>query len=81
MLSRKFASGTGNLNSYFVMRHDLFQELAIHQRKISQEPLEKRKRLIINITGNDLPQWWTEQKEHHIAAHVLSISTGLLLLL
>ncbi|XP_054823426.1 probable disease resistance protein At5g66900 isoform X2 [Prosopis cineraria] len=75
LLSRKFASGTGNLNSYFVMRHDLFQELAIHQRKISQEPLEKRKRLIINITGNDLPQWWTEQKEHHIAAHVLSIST------
>ncbi|KAK4262257.1 hypothetical protein QN277_027839 [Acacia crassicarpa] len=72
---RKFASGTGNFSSHFVVPHDLFQELAIHQRQISQEPMEVRKRLFLNITRNELPQWWTEQKEHHIAARVLSIST------
>ncbi|XP_028764113.1 probable disease resistance protein At5g66900 [Neltuma alba] len=72
---RKFPSGTGNFSSHFVNRHDLFQELAIHQRQISQEPLEKRKTLIIDITANELPQWWTDQKEYHIAARVLSIST------
>ncbi|KAI9089086.1 hypothetical protein K1719_029365 [Acacia pycnantha] len=75
VVSRKFASGTGNFSSLFVVRHYLFLDLAIHQRQIGQEPMEERKRPFLNITRNELPQWWTEQKEHHIAAHVLSIST------
>lgn len=76
-MGRKIASGTGNYNDHFVMQHDLLQELAIHQS--SQEPVAQRKRLIINITGNGLPTWWTVQNEFHIAARILSVSTGLFL--
>lgn len=75
LLNRKIASGTGNYNDLFVVQQDLLQELAIHQS--SQEPVPDRKRLIVNIIGNDLPKWWTVQNEYHVAARILSISTGL----
>ncbi|KAG6729369.1 hypothetical protein I3842_01G025000 [Carya illinoinensis] len=57
----------------FVLQHDLLRELAIHQCR--QEPIEKTKKLIMDISGNNLPKWWTEQKEQHISSHLLSIST------
>ncbi|XP_059456250.1 probable disease resistance protein At5g66900 [Corylus avellana] len=56
----------------FVLQHDLLRELAVHQS--SQEPIEQTKRLIIDIRGNNLPNWWMEKRQP-IGAHLLSIST------
>ena len=42
----------------------------------SQEPIEQRARLIMNISENKLPKWWMEQKQQLINARLLSISTG-----
>ncbi|KAG7993775.1 hypothetical protein I3843_01G022600 [Carya illinoinensis] len=72
--TRQDASEVGSYCSEdFVLQHDLLRELAIHQ--CSQEPIEKRKKLILDINGNNLPKWWTEQKQQHISSHLLSIST------
>ncbi|KAG6729328.1 hypothetical protein I3842_01G022700 [Carya illinoinensis] len=60
-------------NEDFVLQHDLFRELAIHQ--CSQEPIEQRKRLIVDISGNNIPKWWMEQRLQPINAQLLSIST------
>ncbi|XP_059458896.1 probable disease resistance protein At5g66900 [Corylus avellana] len=74
VVTRKVASDVGSYYSEdFVLQHDLLRELAIHQS--NQEPIEQTKRLIINITGNNLPKWWTEQKRQPISAHLMSIST------
>ncbi|KAG6729373.1 hypothetical protein I3842_01G025400 [Carya illinoinensis] len=56
-----------------VLQHDLQRELAIHE--CSQEPIEQRKRLIIDISGNNFPKWWMEQRLQPINAQILSIST------
>ena len=83
VLSFKFCSFTrkdaSEVNSYFnedfVTQHDILRELAMHQS--SQEPIEKRSRLIVNISQNNLPKWWNEQKQQLIDhARLLSISTG-----
>ncbi|KAE7999554.1 hypothetical protein FH972_003970 [Carpinus fangiana] len=57
----------------FVLQHDLLRELSVHQS--NQEPIEQTKRLIINISGNNPPKWWAEQKRQPISAHLMSIST------
>ena len=83
VLSFKFCSFTrkdeSEVNSYFnedfVTQHDILRELAMHQS--SQEPIEKRSRLIVNISQNNLPKWWKKQKQQLIDhARLLSISTG-----
>eukprot|EP00261_Vitis_vinifera_P035367 XP_019076610.1 PREDICTED: probable disease resistance protein At5g66900 isoform X4 [Vitis vinifera] len=61
-------------NDAFVMQHDLLRDLAIYQSK--QEPIEKRKRLIVDLTGNRLPEWWTKEKQPRSSARLVSISTG-----
>ncbi|XP_059623794.1 probable disease resistance protein At5g66900 isoform X1 [Cornus florida] len=60
-------------NEHFVTQHDLLRELAIHQSSL--EPVEQRKRLIIDVRGNDLPNWSIEQMQQPFRAHLLSIST------
>ncbi|XP_062156398.1 probable disease resistance protein At5g66900 [Alnus glutinosa] len=73
VVARKDTSDVGNYYSEdFVLQHDLLRELAIHQS--SQEPIEQRKRLIMDISGNNLPKW-TEQKQQPLGARLLSIST------
>ncbi|KAL7231856.1 hypothetical protein ACSBR2_009977 [Camellia fascicularis] len=61
----------GYYNEHFVTQHDLLREVATHQ--IDQNPIH-RSRLIMDITGNDLPKWWIEQGQHPI--RLVSISTG-----
>ncbi|XP_041006774.1 probable disease resistance protein At5g66900 [Juglans microcarpa x Juglans regia] len=74
VVTRRDASEVGRYYAEdFVLQHDLLRELAIHQCR--QEPVEKRKKLIMDISGNNLPKWWTEQKQQHISSHLLSIST------
>ncbi|CBI23290.3 unnamed protein product, partial [Vitis vinifera] len=60
-------------NDAFVMQHDLLRDLAIYQSE--QEPIEKRKRLIVDLTGNRLPEWWTKEKQPRSSARLVSIST------
>ncbi|RDY12879.1 putative disease resistance protein, partial [Mucuna pruriens] len=82
LVARKNASDTDNsyYNNHFIILHDLLRELAIYQS--AQEPVEQRKRLIIEINQNKpecwlggkskLLRWCVEQKPQ---AHILSIST------
>ncbi|XP_028756308.1 probable disease resistance protein At5g66890 [Neltuma alba] len=61
-------------NNHFLVQHDLFRELAIHIS--NQELFENRKRLIIDMNGNDHPQWWPQQNQQEgITAHALSYFT------
>ncbi|KAJ9691632.1 hypothetical protein PVL29_013738 [Vitis rotundifolia] len=63
----------GCYDDAFVLQHDLLRELAIRQS--SQEPMEERKRLILDLSGDKLPDWWTEETQPCIKARLLSIST------
>nr|KYP43404.1 putative disease resistance protein At5g66900 family [Cajanus cajan] len=77
LVARKNVSDTDNYyyNNYFIVLHDLLRDLAIYQS--THEPLEQRKRLIIEINQNK-PEWWpgekSKQKPQQAAAHTLSIS-------
>uniref|UniRef100_A0A7N2R1G9 RPW8 domain-containing protein n=1 Tax=Quercus lobata TaxID=97700 RepID=A0A7N2R1G9_QUELO len=74
VMARKDASEVKSYyNEDFVTQHDILRELAMHQS--SQESIGQRSRLIINISGNNLPKWWTEQTQQLINARLLSIST------
>ncbi|TKY55749.1 disease resistance protein [Spatholobus suberectus] len=73
VVTRNITSGTGDYNYHYVTQHGLLRDLAILQT--SQGPQENRNRLIIDISGNNLPKWWSTQNEYHIAARILSIST------
>ncbi|KAA8547229.1 hypothetical protein F0562_003907 [Nyssa sinensis] len=63
----------GYYNEHFVMQHDLLRELAIHQS--NDKPIELRRRLIMDIRGNELPKWSSEQLQQPIHARLLSVST------
>ncbi|XP_062014445.1 probable disease resistance protein At5g66900 [Rosa rugosa] len=59
---------------HFVIQHDILRELAIYHSK--QVPVEDRKRMIIDSSGDNLiPKWWREQKHQTIKARLLSITT------
>ncbi|KAI9164930.1 hypothetical protein LWI28_004670 [Acer negundo] len=73
VIARENATDDGYYNDDFIMQHDLLRELIIHQ-SISQ-PVQQTKRLIIDISGNKFPKWWSEQKQNPIHARLLSIST------
>ncbi|KAM7510325.1 hypothetical protein LguiB_009200 [Lonicera macranthoides] len=63
----------GYCNEHYVMQHDLLRELAIYRSE--QEPIELRKRLIMDISNNRYPQWLVEQQQQPKHARLLSIST------
>ncbi|KAK3016707.1 hypothetical protein RJ639_005645, partial [Escallonia herrerae] len=69
--------GASNLHDYcngqYITQHDLLRELAIYLS--NQEPIELRKRVILEITDNKLPKWWVEKEQEPINARLLSIST------
>ncbi|KAF5766250.1 putative powdery mildew resistance protein, RPW8 [Helianthus annuus] len=74
VLARKDASELeGYCNEHHVTQHDLLRELAIHLS--SQEPIAQRKRLLIEIHGNDIPAWWIDQTQQPIDTRLMSIST------
>ncbi|KAK1383342.1 RPW8 domain-containing protein [Heracleum sosnowskyi] len=56
-----------------VIQHDLLRDLIIHQN--DQETIEHRKRLIIEITGNDFSKCLTVGMHQPLSARLLSIST------
>lgn len=63
----------GYYTEHFVTQHDILRDLAIYQTSV--ESIEKRKRVIIDMCGDDFPEWWTEQM-CQFNARFLSISTG-----
>ena len=74
--TRKDESEVNNFyNEDYVSQHDLLRELAIFESR--QGPEGQRQRLIMDISGNSLPSWCTEQDQQPINARLLSISTGL----
>ncbi|KAM1073582.1 hypothetical protein PS2_018312 [Malus domestica] len=73
VVTRHEREADGYYTEHFVTQHDMLRELAIHEA--SQDPIEHRKRLFINICGDKLPKWLTEQKYQAIKARLLSIST------
>ncbi|KAK6128941.1 hypothetical protein DH2020_037315 [Rehmannia glutinosa] len=60
-------------NEQFAMQHDLLRELAIYHN--GQEPIEYRRRVILDVKNNDLPKWWTERNQEPINARIMSTST------
>ncbi|KAI9165155.1 hypothetical protein LWI28_008759 [Acer negundo] len=68
VIARKHAS-----DDHFFMHHDILRDLIVYQSM--SEPIEQTKRLIIDISGNQFPKWWSEQKQNPIHARLLSIST------
>ncbi|KAK7263082.1 hypothetical protein RJT34_30666 [Clitoria ternatea] len=73
VVTRKVVSGIVDYNYHYVTLHGLLQELAILQR--NKESTHKRNRLIINVCGNKLPEWWNVENEYHITARILSLSS------
>lgn len=60
-LSRKVSKDEDKYyNNHFVILHDLLRELAIRQS--TEKPFEQD-RLIIDITGNDFPEWWVGENQ------------------
>ncbi|XP_030974656.1 probable disease resistance protein At5g66900 isoform X3 [Quercus lobata] len=74
MAGKDASEANSYYNDDFVTLHDILRELAMHQS--SKEPEEERPRLILNISGNNLPKRWMEKKQKLINACLLSISTG-----
>lgn len=72
---RQYAYDDDFYEEYFFTQHDILRDLAIHL--MNMEPIEQRKRLILDINGNDLPKWWVDQEKHPSNAHLMSITTGL----
>ncbi|KAH7520132.1 hypothetical protein FEM48_Zijuj08G0111700 [Ziziphus jujuba var. spinosa] len=85
-------------SEHFVTQHDLLRELAIyessHEPQVNgercEEPVEQRKRLILDLKGDEHPKWCKEHKKRSVSlacfqrnentkepfsAHLLSIST------
>jgi hypothetical protein len=66
--------GDDYYSEHFVTQHDMLRELAILQ--MNQEPIQHTMRLMIDICGDNLPTWWTEQICQPLKALLVSISTG-----
>ncbi|KAL3722211.1 hypothetical protein ACJRO7_034562 [Eucalyptus globulus] len=60
-------------SGHYAMQHDLLRDLAILE--CNQGEIENRERLILDLTENDFPDWWSEQKQLTLNARLVSIST------
>ncbi|KAG6768053.1 hypothetical protein POTOM_026950 [Populus tomentosa] len=75
LVTRKDANeDDGSYNEHFVTQHDLLRELAI--RESNSRSIEHRKRVLLEIIENKIPEWLMEQDQLSIRAKLLSISTG-----
>ncbi|KAL3722208.1 hypothetical protein ACJRO7_034559 [Eucalyptus globulus] len=61
-------------SSHYATQHDLLRELAIME--CNQGGVENRKRLILDLTGNNFPDWWSKQEQPTLGARLVSISKG-----
>ena len=56
------------------MLHDLLRELAIRQSE--EKPFEQRERLIIDLSGDNRPEWWVGQNQQGIIGRTFSFILG-----
>ncbi|CAK7339416.1 unnamed protein product [Dovyalis caffra] len=63
----------GLYNDHFVMQHVLLRQLVNDESSL--EPVEQRKRLIIEVSGNGFPNWGEEEEKPCVSARLLSITT------
>ncbi|XP_028779385.1 probable disease resistance protein At5g66900 [Neltuma alba] len=71
LVTRKVESDPDSYyNNHFIMQHDLLRDLAIHQS--NQEPVERRRRLMVDINENNR-QWCVQEHQRGIIARMLSI--------
>uniref|UniRef100_A0A2P2JH99 Leucine-rich repeat-containing protein n=2 Tax=Rhizophora mucronata TaxID=61149 RepID=A0A2P2JH99_RHIMU len=74
VIMRKDSSDSdGSYTEHFATQHDILRELAILQS--STESIEHRKRIFLHIPGNNVPEWWKEEKQLFINGNLLSICT------
>jgi len=68
---RKNASDTENYyyNNHFIVLHDLLRELENYQN--NQEPIEQRKRFLIDANGNT-HNWWLREMQQGTMTRILS---------
>ncbi|MED6172459.1 hypothetical protein PIB30_050279 [Stylosanthes scabra] len=59
-------------NNHFVVLHDLLRKLAIHQSE--REQIDQRKKLTIELNGDDRPEWWVRQNQQGIVSRLFSWS-------
>ncbi|KAI4386698.1 hypothetical protein MLD38_004608 [Melastoma candidum] len=75
VISRKDAGESdGFYDGHRVTVHDLLRDLAIME--CNQEPIKERKRLIIEVSGSEFPDQWTEQNCMPFNARLAAITTG-----
>ncbi|KAL2333605.1 hypothetical protein Fmac_014818 [Flemingia macrophylla] len=74
-VTRKNASDSDNYcyNNHYVILHDLLRDLAIYQN--NREPIDQRKRLIIDINENKT-QWWLGKKRLSMVTYLWSKYCG-----
>ncbi|KAF8020249.1 hypothetical protein BT93_G0834 [Corymbia citriodora subsp. variegata] len=60
-------------SSHYATQHDLLRDLAIME--CNQGQVEERERLILDLTRNNFPDWWSKQKQPTLGARLVSIST------
>ncbi|KAF8012523.1 hypothetical protein BT93_I0626 [Corymbia citriodora subsp. variegata] len=65
--------GDESYRSHYVTQHDLLRELAIME--CNHGEVVDRERLILDLMGNNFPNWWAEQKQQPLRARLVSIST------
>nr|KYP47978.1 putative disease resistance protein At5g66900 family [Cajanus cajan] len=56
-------------NYHFIILHDILRDLAIYQS--TQEQIQQRKRLMIDINENK-PEWWLGEKQQGMMTRILS---------
>ncbi|RDY11000.1 putative disease resistance protein, partial [Mucuna pruriens] len=75
-LSRKVAKDSDMYyNNHFVMLHDHLRELANYQSE--EEPFELRERLIIELNGDNRPEWWVRQNQEGTIGRMFSSILGM----
>ncbi|CAJ1929771.1 unnamed protein product [Sphenostylis stenocarpa] len=76
IVTRKVAKDTDMYyNNHFVMVHDLLRELALRQSR--EEAFEQRERLMIELNGDNRPEWWVGLNQQGIIARTFSYILGM----
>jgi len=76
-LCRKVAKDTDMYyNNHFVLVHDLLRELAIHLSK--EKTFEQRERVMIELNGDNRPEWWVRLNPLGIIGRSFSYILGML---
>ncbi|KAJ7951604.1 Disease resistance protein [Quillaja saponaria] len=70
VVTRKLAGNMDNYYNYhFITQHDLLREVAI--KKNNNGPVDGRKRLIVELSENSVPEWWTKKTSQQSSARRL----------